>query len=137
MGGWATWITGTTPRGSLMFKFGNGFFANMLFDDPAWDFKTFSLDHDLKLADDKMAQRLNNEGLFAFEACHHFRPCMPEINASTADLDFLRGTVRQITDLGWHLRREAKQIGCPGSLGHDCPMLPSRNCAGCLINVGT
>jgi len=59
MGGWATWITGTTPRGSLMFKFGTGFFANMLFEDPAWDFKTFALDHDMKLADDKMAQRVN------------------------------------------------------------------------------
>ncbi len=43
-----------------MFKFGNGFFANMLFDDPAWDFKTFALDHDVKLGDDKMAQRLNS-----------------------------------------------------------------------------
>ena len=59
MGGWAAWITGTAPRGALMFKFGTGFYANMLFDDPAWDFKTFALDHDMKLADDKMAQRLN------------------------------------------------------------------------------
>ena len=85
----------------------------------------------------EMAQRLNHEGLFAFEPCHHFWPRTPEINASTADLDFLRGTVRQITDLGRHLRREAKEIGSPGSLRHDCPTLPSRNCSGRLVDVGT
>lgn len=58
MGGWATWITGTKPGNSLMFKFGTGFFENMVFD-PAWDFKTFDVDRDTKIADDKMAQRLN------------------------------------------------------------------------------
>src|SRR5258706_11645310 len=40
----------------------------MLFDDASWDFKTFNVDHDTKLSDDKMGQRLNatNSDLSAF-----------------------------------------------------------------------
>jgi hypothetical protein len=67
-GGWGLWITGSGPGKSLQFAFGTGFFKNMLFDDAAWDFKTFNVDHDTKLSDDKMGQRLNatNPDLSAF-----------------------------------------------------------------------
>jgi Tannase and feruloyl esterase len=58
-GGWGPWITGTAPEKSLMFAFSTHFFANMVFNDPAWDFKTFQLDRDVKIADDKMAGALN------------------------------------------------------------------------------
>jgi len=58
-GGWGLWITGQTPGTSLMFAFGTGFFADMVFEDAAWKPATFQLDHDLKLADDKLAQKLN------------------------------------------------------------------------------
>ncbi len=58
-GGWGPWITGTAPEKSLMFAFGAHFFADMVFNDPAWDFKTFRLDRDVKIADDKMAGALN------------------------------------------------------------------------------
>jgi feruloyl esterase len=67
-GGWGLWITGSGPGKSLQFAFGTGFFKNMLFDDASWDFKTFNVDHDTKLSDDKMGQRLNatNPDLSAF-----------------------------------------------------------------------
>ncbi len=68
-GGWPLWITGPAPTKSLMFAFGTGFFKNMVFDDASWDFHTFSVDRDTKIADDKMAQRLNatNPDLTAFK----------------------------------------------------------------------
>ena len=58
-GGWALWITGPAPTKSLMYAFGTGFFKNMVFEDAAWDFKSFNVDRDVKIVDDKMAQRFN------------------------------------------------------------------------------
>jgi feruloyl esterase len=58
-GGWAAWITGVAPRKSLMYTFGTQFFSNMVFADPAWDFKTFNLDRDWKIADEKLGADLN------------------------------------------------------------------------------
>jgi feruloyl esterase len=58
-GGWAAWITGTAPRQSLMYAFATQFFANMVFGDPAWDFRTFDLMRDTRVADEKLAGILN------------------------------------------------------------------------------
>jgi feruloyl esterase len=58
-GGWGPWITGTAPEKSLLFAFSTHFFASMVFNDPAWDFKTFQPDRDVKIADDKTAGALN------------------------------------------------------------------------------
>jgi Tannase and feruloyl esterase len=68
-GGWALWITGGAPGTSLMYQFTTGFFPNMVFDDPKWDYKTFDFDSGVKLADDKQAANLNsnNPDLKAFE----------------------------------------------------------------------
>ena len=68
-GGWGPWITGTAPEKSLMFAFGTQFFKNMVYDDPAWDFRTFDVDRDMKKADAKMAKILNatNPDLKPFE----------------------------------------------------------------------
>jgi tannase/feruloyl esterase len=59
-GGWTTWITGAAPNQSLLYAFGTNFFQNMVFDKPDWDFKSFQVDHDMKLADDKTASALNS-----------------------------------------------------------------------------
>ena len=59
-GGWALWITGAAPGKSLQFFFGNGFFTNMVFDDPKWDFRTLNFDGDVTLADKKEAAILNS-----------------------------------------------------------------------------
>jgi len=58
-GGWQTWIFGATRGSSLMLAFGNGFFKQMLFQDPNWDFHTFQADRDIKVADDKAAAIFN------------------------------------------------------------------------------
>jgi feruloyl esterase len=68
--GWRPWITGEAPEHSLMFAFGTQFFKNMVFDDPAWDYQTFSADRDTKTADKRMARILNatNPDLSRFQA---------------------------------------------------------------------
>jgi feruloyl esterase len=58
-GGWAPWITGTAPAQSLIFAYGSNFFRNMVYNDPSWDYKTFTVDRDVKAADEKMARILN------------------------------------------------------------------------------
>jgi len=70
MGGWALWITGSAPNKSLDFAFSTNFFGNMVFDDPAWDFKKFNFDSDVKTTDDKQAANLNatSSDLKAFKA---------------------------------------------------------------------
>ncbi len=68
-GGWPLWITGSAPGTSLMYQFTTGFFPNMVFDDPKWDFKTFNFDSGVKTADEKQAGNLNatDANLKAFE----------------------------------------------------------------------
>ena len=70
LGGWSLWITGSAPGKSLAYALSTNFFANMVFDNPAWDFKTFNFDGDLKTTDDKLAAALNatNPDLKAFKA---------------------------------------------------------------------
>src|SRR5262249_12905059 len=69
LGGWPLWVTGNAPSKSLEFAFSTNFFANMVFDDPAWDFKTFDFDRDVKITDEKQAGNLNatNPDLKAFK----------------------------------------------------------------------
>ena len=57
--GWALWITGSGPGKSLMYQFATEFFKNMVFSDPAWDFRRFNVDRDTAAADEKMARDLN------------------------------------------------------------------------------
>ncbi|HEY6384331.1 MAG TPA: tannase/feruloyl esterase family alpha/beta hydrolase [Candidatus Acidoferrum sp.] len=58
-GGWALWITGPAPGKALLFAFGNGFFSNMVYDKPDWDYKKANLDESVAVADKKFAAVLN------------------------------------------------------------------------------
>ena len=58
-GDWAAWITGSGGNPSLQDAFGTNFFKYMVYNDAAWDYKTSTTDHNVKLADDKMALALN------------------------------------------------------------------------------
>lgn len=58
-GGWGSWITGAKPEQSLLFAFGTNFYRNMVYSDPAWDYRTFNVDRDAKAAFDKTAKILN------------------------------------------------------------------------------
>jgi len=69
-GGWTPWITGQAPGTSLQFAFGTNYFGNMVYENPAWDFRTFHLDDALALAESKTARMLNatDPNLKKFEA---------------------------------------------------------------------
>jgi hypothetical protein len=69
-GGWALWITGTEPRKSALYAFGTQFYSNMVFDNAAWDWRSFALDRDLPVAQDKTAAALDaaNPDLKGFQA---------------------------------------------------------------------
>jgi feruloyl esterase len=58
-GGWAPWITGPAPGHSLLFFFGTQFFSDMVYEQAAWDYKTYNVDQGTKLADAKTARALN------------------------------------------------------------------------------
>jgi hypothetical protein len=57
--GWGEWITGRALGKSVRLSFATQFFANMVYNDAAWDYRTFNVDRDLKATDDKMAPILN------------------------------------------------------------------------------
>jgi hypothetical protein len=56
--GWTTFISGAAPRQGLTFALATGGGA-MIYQNAAWDFRAFNLDHDVKIADDTMGPRLN------------------------------------------------------------------------------
>jgi feruloyl esterase len=59
VGGWGLWITGPAPGKSLQYAFGTQFFANMVYKNAAWDFRTFNVDRGLSAAEEKFAAVLN------------------------------------------------------------------------------
>jgi hypothetical protein len=58
-GGWPLWITGEGPGKSLLFAFGEGFFANMVYEKSDWDYKKANLDEAVAAADKKFSNVLN------------------------------------------------------------------------------
>lgn len=58
-GGWPLWITGRKPADGLLFAFGYGYFANMVYGKKDWDYKTATLDDAVKASDEKFANVLN------------------------------------------------------------------------------
>ncbi|MGB6597483.1 MAG: tannase/feruloyl esterase family alpha/beta hydrolase [Candidatus Acidiferrum sp.] len=58
-GGWALWITGPGPGKSLLFAFGGGYFADMVYGQSDWDYKKARVDDALKASDEKFAGVLN------------------------------------------------------------------------------
>jgi hypothetical protein len=58
-GGWTAWITGAAPTKSAQFGFGTQFYAHFVYGDKDWDYKTFDLARDTKIADQKMGKILN------------------------------------------------------------------------------
>ena len=53
-GGWGLWILGAQPGRSLDHAFGVGGLAKIVYQDPSWDFRRFSFDHDVAFLDDKL-----------------------------------------------------------------------------------
>ena len=69
-GGWGPWITGPGPGKSLLFAFGTGFFANMVYEKTDWDYRNASIEEALKAAEEKTAEKLDatDANLTAFKA---------------------------------------------------------------------
>ena len=53
-GGWGLWIIGAQPRRSLDYAFGVGGLAKIVYQNPSWDFRSFSFDRDVAFLDDKL-----------------------------------------------------------------------------------
>ena len=66
--GWPSWITGNERGKSAMAGFGGGYFANMVYSDPKWDFRTFDPVAGLAAAREKTSKALDatNPDLSAF-----------------------------------------------------------------------
>ena len=67
------WITGTEPKriaGTLLYGFGTGYFANMVFDKPDWDFHGQNVADDLAKAKEKTGKNVDatDTDLSAFKA---------------------------------------------------------------------
>jgi feruloyl esterase len=62
-GAWGTWITGTgsgTGSDTVQALFGNGYFADMVFEDLAWNFRSLNFDADVAFADATTAGIFNS-----------------------------------------------------------------------------
>ena len=62
-GGWSAWITGPLPiAGSPTIQafFGNQFFTNIIYEDPAFDFTKLNFDYDVSFADNTTAGTINS-----------------------------------------------------------------------------
>jgi Tannase and feruloyl esterase len=57
--GWSANITGSGPGKSLSYGFAVQGGKYLLFQNPAWDYRSFDLDRDVKFIDDAVGQRLN------------------------------------------------------------------------------
>ena len=64
-GNWSVWI-----MGPIQSMFGNSFYSGAVFENPKWDWKSFDLERDLKIADEKTGPILNsyNPDLRSFRA---------------------------------------------------------------------
>jgi feruloyl esterase len=47
LNGWTLWILGAAPNQSLLHIVGTSYFANMVYQNPHWDYKTFSIERSL------------------------------------------------------------------------------------------
>jgi hypothetical protein len=68
-GGWATQITGPAPEKSLLSENALTFFGNMVYGNPAWQYRAFDPDRDPKIARDRLGSVLNatDPNLSAFQ----------------------------------------------------------------------
>lgn len=59
-GGWPLWITGPGPGKALLFAFGNGYFADMVYGKADWDYKKANLEEAVAASDEKYSNVLNS-----------------------------------------------------------------------------
>ncbi|HXY06647.1 MAG TPA: tannase/feruloyl esterase family alpha/beta hydrolase [Terriglobales bacterium] len=57
--GWKGWITGPGPGQSGLFDYGDAYLKNLVFDNPAWDYRTVGVERAIQIADAKTARGLD------------------------------------------------------------------------------
>ena len=58
-GGWSVWITGPMPKASVFYFLGNNFFSYFVYGKADWDYKTFTVAKDEKLAESTLGAQLD------------------------------------------------------------------------------
>ena len=58
-GGWSVWITGPMPKASVFYFLGNNFFSYFVYGKADWDYKTFTVAKDEKLAESMLGHQLD------------------------------------------------------------------------------
>jgi len=58
-GGWLSWIIGMQPNKTAIAAFTNGYFSNIVYEKPDWNYKTADLVQSVRLADEKTSKILN------------------------------------------------------------------------------
>ena len=68
-GGWAPNVSGAAPLTSAQYVLGIQAGMYLIYQNPAWDFRTYNVDRDMKVADDSVGHQLNavDPNLRAFE----------------------------------------------------------------------
>ena len=68
-GGWKSWVLGATRGNGEGSAYMNGFFRNMVFNDPTWTFRNTPVDVAMHTADEKLGLKLNavDPNLSAFQ----------------------------------------------------------------------
>jgi hypothetical protein len=59
-GGWGLWITGPAPGRSLMAAFGIGYYGDMVYNNAAWDMKSFRVEDGVPLARAKTGSTIDS-----------------------------------------------------------------------------
>jgi hypothetical protein len=57
-GGWLL-LTGSSPATSVQYSFGHQAYRYLVFQNPAWDYRAFDFDSDVKLTDDRIGDSIN------------------------------------------------------------------------------
>jgi feruloyl esterase len=57
---WPIWIVGASPGAGLQQFFGNGFFADFVYQDPSWSYSSFNFTTDVAFADDTVGLIVNS-----------------------------------------------------------------------------
>ena len=128
-GGWGTWITGPAPNKSRMAFYGTGYFSNMVYGNPDWDYKSFTWDAGLAAAEQKTASALNATGadLSAFNnrggklVLYHGwdDPAIPALNTINYYEDVIRTMGQRVADGFVRLYMVPGMQHCGGGPGAD------------------
>jgi hypothetical protein len=57
--GWIAWLDAPSIEQNYQYSLGAAFFRGMVYDDSKWDYRSFQVDRDVRIADEKLGRILN------------------------------------------------------------------------------